>query len=147
MEARRNRTMSAGDQPAPHPPALRMTEQRQAVLHALESTHSHPTARQLYEQVRRLRPSISLATIYNSLESLCQVGMVNKHCLDGGPARYCVNYQPHIHLLDTATNRMIDVQLKPGVRMEDVFSLPQGVQVSAIQAYLYGRLPSSSSVS
>lgn len=111
-------------------------------MKALTESSEHPTVRELYELTKQYLPSISLATIYNSLQALQQAGLVNEHHITSGAARYCINKMPHVHMLDEATGRMIDVQLKAGVKLEDVFDLPAGVTISAMQAYLHGKLPS-----
>lgn len=122
---------------------VRMTPQRKAILHALSLTHTHPTARELHKLAHHLLPGISLATVYNSLETLLQAGLVNRHSTSSGAARYCANRVPHAHLVDEESGRMIDVQMRPGVRVEEVFTVPEGTEVSSLSAYLYGRVPSS----
>ena len=124
--------------------SVRLTPCRRAVLEALEHTQAHPTVRELRDIAARRHPSISLATVYNSLSYLQKIGLVNEHRLCSGSARYCVNYTPHMHLVDDLTGRMIDVQLKPGLHPEDVFDLPQGVTITSINAYLHGTVPSPS---
>ncbi len=86
-------------------------------------------------------PGISLATIYNSLEALVEAKLVNHLHPDNGPARYCPNVVPHIHLMDDRSQKVIDVQLKQGLTPEDVFDLPEGVTVDTMEAYLHGCIP------
>lgn len=122
-----------------------LTPRRRAVLQALMHTDTHPTAREIRQMVG---PHICLATVYHALDYLTQAGLVNEHHLSsGGPARYCVNFTPHFHLVDEASGRMLDVQLKPGIRPEDVFELPEGARISSIKAYLHGQVPPSLSIS
>lgn len=120
---------------------LRMTRQRRVVIDVLIDSDDHPTAAQIYERAKGLMPGISLATIYNSLEALVDAKLVNHLHPDNGPARYCPNVVPHIHLMDDRSQRVIDVQLKPGLRPEDVFDLPEGVTVETMEAYLHGCIP------
>ena len=121
-------------------PGVPLTLRRRAVLDALMNTHTHPTARELYALVRKLLPGISLATVYNSLAYLLRLGLVNEHHAGGAAARYCVNRYPHMHLLDTQNGNMVDIFLKPGVKAEDVFDLPEGAHITSISAYLYGNM-------
>lgn len=111
-------------------------------MRALMSTMQHPTAHELHQLVQQYCPGISLATVYNSLDYLCRAGVVNQHNLSTGPARYCVNITPHVHVVDERTGRMLDVHLKPGVRLEEVFDLPAGVRITSMNAYLHGLIPS-----
>lgn len=131
---RRTKTLPHGE--------VRLTTQRKAVLRALTENCGHPTVRELFEQTRKLVPNISLATIYNSLQALQEAGLVNHHRLSSGGARFCINKEPHVHMLDESTGRMMDVKLKAGVRLEDVFELPAGVSITSMRAYLHGRMPS-----
>lgn len=126
--------------PTASPGNVRLTPQRKAVLEALSGSCEHPTARELYELTKRLIPGISLATIYNSLQTLQRAGLVNEHHLTSGAARYCINKTPHVHLLDENTGRMLDIRLREGVRPEEVFDLPAGTTISSMRAYLYGKI-------
>lgn len=120
---------------------MRMTQQRRAVLETILSSHDHPTAAMIYERTKANMPGISLATVYNCLESMAETGIINHLNFDNGPSRFCPNLEPHVHLLDDESNRVLDVQLKPGLRPEDVFELPEGTCVTRMDACLRGRIP------
>ena len=141
--------MNAQDARADHTQAalrqlgIRLTPRREAVLRALAESHAHPSARELKEMLSRQNSGISLATVYNSLNFLQKAGLVNEHRLSSGPARYCVNFNPHMHLVDEASGRMVDVFFKEGVRPEEVFELPSGARVESIKAYLHGHVPAT----
>ena len=120
---------------------MRMTQQRRAVLETILSSHDHPTAAMIYERTKANMPGISLATVYNCLESMAETGIINHLNFDNGPSRFCPNLEPHVHLLDDETNRVLDVQLKSGLRPEDVFELPEGTCVTRMDACLRGRSP------
>ena len=120
---------------------MRMTQQRRAVLETILSSHDHPTAAMIYERTKANMPGISLATVYNCLESMAETGIINHLNFDNGPSRFCPNLEPHVHLLDDESNRVLDVQLKSGLRPEDVFELPEGACVTRMDACLRGRIP------
>ena len=120
---------------------MRMTQQRRAVLETILSSQDHPTAAMIYERTKANMPGISLATVYNCLESMAETGIINHLNFDNGPSRFCPNLEPHVHLLDDESNRVLDVQLKPGLRPEDVFELPEGTCVTRMDACLRGRIP------
>ena len=120
---------------------MRMTQQRRAVLETILSSHDHPTAAMIYERTKANMPGISLATVYNCLESMAETGIINHLNFDNGPSRFCPNLEPHVHLLDDESNRVMDVQLKSGLRPEDVFELPEGTCVTRMDACLRGRIP------
>ena len=120
---------------------MRMTQQRRAVLETILCSHDHPTAAMIYERTKANMPGISLATVYNCLESMAETGIINHLNFDNGPSRFCPNLEPHVHLLDDETNRVLDVQLKSGLRPEDVFELPEGTCVTRMDACLHGNIP------
>ncbi len=120
---------------------VRMTRQRRAVIDVLLQSYDHPTAAQIYERAKEKLPGISLATVYNCIESLAAQRLINQLHFDNGPCRFCPNVEPHVHVMDDNTNRVIDVQLKEGLSPEDVFELPEGVHINSMEAYLRGEIP------
>ena len=120
---------------------VRMTRQRRAVIEVLLKSYDHPTAAQIYERAKELLPGISLATVYNCIESLAAQRLINQLHFDNGPCRFCPNVEPHVHVMDDASNRVLDVQLKEGLTPEDVFELPEGVHIKSMEAYLRGEIP------
>ncbi len=84
---------------------LRCTRQRDELYRALAMSKSHPTAEELYEQVKTLSPSLSLATVYNTLEAFCRVGLCIRLPNAGGvgPCRF-----------DAETGRRVHVALDDG---------------------------------
>ncbi len=124
---------------------MRLTRQRRAVLEVIVASCDHPTAAIIFERTRQTHGNISLATVYNCLEAMVAAGIINQLNFDNGPSRYCANFEPHVHLLDDASQQVMDVTLRPGVRLEDVFTLPEGTRICRMDACLHGIIPSSSS--
>ena len=68
---------------------LKVTNQRKAVLKALSSKpDQHLTAEEIYELVRVDTPEIGIATIYRTIQLLCELGLIDKLNLDDGYVRY-----------------------------------------------------------
>lgn len=90
-------------------PSMRLTKQRQVILEAVRSNYEHPTADEIYEQVRQRLPRISLATVYRNLEILAEIGLIRK--LDPGRTqmRFDPNTQAHYHLTCMRCGRVEDV--------------------------------------
>jgi Fur family ferric uptake transcriptional regulator len=90
----------------------RLTVPRQAILQKLAKTTRHFSAEQLYHSVHKKYPAVGLATVYRTLEMLCQVGLVLKHDFGDGLSRYEVavspNQEHHHHLICTECGRIID---------------------------------------
>lgn len=79
---------------------LRCTRQREQIYEALASTRCHPTAEELFTAVRASEPGLSLATVYNTLEALTEVGLARRMpCPSGsGVCRYDADISDHVHV-------------------------------------------------
>lgn len=89
---------------------MRPTRQRAAVYATLASTDTHPTAEELHRMVRRFEPTLSLATVYNTLEALNRAGLCQKLSPSGqGTAwRYDADISEHVHAA-TLEGRWVDL--------------------------------------
>lgn len=121
---------------------FRWTAQRREIHDLLMQERDHPTANELFIKAQQHVPGISLATVYNSLEALTQAGVIKHVNIDRGPARYCPNLREHAHLFCEKTGEVIDINLKPGVELSDIFDLPNGVTLTAAEISLKGRIES-----
>jgi Fur family peroxide stress response transcriptional regulator len=91
---------------------LRLTPQRLAIVQCIVGDETHPTAQELYERLQRRFPTISVATVYNTLSALNAIG----HCrqLDmGGPSRFDPNVAPHDHAVCERCGAIRDVDRQP----------------------------------
>lgn len=81
---------------------LRITSQRVALCRALADSLTHPTAQALFERLAPEFPSLSRATVYNTLEMLVKVGLAQELVMAGnGVMHYDANLSPHAHLVCT----------------------------------------------
>jgi len=85
---------------------IRCTAQRLAVYEALARTSDHPTAEELFRMVRPRTGRLSLATVYNTLDMLCDAGLCRRLPTNGG-CRFDADMTDHQHirLRDTGTIR------------------------------------------
>ena len=87
----------------------RYTDQRAAVFRLVASSRVHPTAEDVFLGVRTEVPGISLATVYNSLETLVNCGLAKKLTPPEGSARFCGRTEPHHHARCLACGAVSDV--------------------------------------
>ena len=87
----------------------RKSKQKEAILKVLKTTHSHPTAEWMYEQVRREIPHISLGTVYRNLKLLKQEGIISELDLTGTLSRFDGNAQNHYHFRCEKCGYIFDV--------------------------------------
>jgi Fe2+ or Zn2+ uptake regulation protein len=91
---------------------LRVTPQRQAIFRLLEGNDRHPTVEALYEAARRDMPTISLKTVYQTVNDLAGMGQVELLDLGTGSARVDPNVEHlHHHLICTECGAVRDVVL------------------------------------
>jgi Fur family peroxide stress response transcriptional regulator len=117
---------------------LRSTPQRELIYSVLLSKRDHPTADQVFTRVKEELPGISLATVYNCLDTLVQCGLVRQVNLERAPTRYCPNLHPHAHFHDERTGATHDIDLPPGIFSELRAVLPPGYEAAGIEITFRG---------
>ncbi|MDR1603998.1 MAG: transcriptional repressor [Gracilibacteraceae bacterium] len=87
---------------------IRFTPQRQAILEYLLDTNSHPTAEEIYRQVKERFPGVSLGTIYNTLNMLKENNFLLE--LDCGEmsTRFDGNAENHYHVVCRNCGKVVD---------------------------------------
>jgi Fe2+ or Zn2+ uptake regulation protein len=78
---------------------LKLTPQRLAIVRELAEDESHPTAQELFERLRPALPTMSFATVYNTLDTLSSAGLCAALSLAPGSGRFDPNMDPHHHLV------------------------------------------------
>lgn len=91
---------------------LRMTPQRAVLLRVLSRTRTHPTADEVYRQVRRQLPSVSQATVYRNLQELVRARLIATLERAGAAVHYDANPDDHHHFVCTACGSVSDIYLK-----------------------------------
>jgi len=87
---------------------MNVTPQRMAVYRALLESEDHPSPELLYKRVRPKMPSLSLATIYKSLDALSKLGLAHRVSVAGDRKRYDANVDRHHHLVCTRCSKVVD---------------------------------------
>lgn len=77
---------------------LKITPQRIAILNFLEGNRGHPSVDEIHREVARAFPTISLATVYNTLETLEKIGEVQTLGIDPSRKRFDPDTSPHHHV-------------------------------------------------
>src|SRR5215475_11633222 len=76
---------------------LKLTPQRLAIVRELSANPTHPTAQELFERLRPALPTMSFATVYNTLDALSSAGLCVALSLSPGPSRFDPNMEAHYH--------------------------------------------------
>jgi len=88
---------------------LKMTPQRMAIVRQIAADDSHPSAQELFDRLKPSSPSMSFATVYNTLAALCDAGLVASLSLAPGPTRFDPNMRPHDHAVCDGCGAVRDV--------------------------------------
>ena len=75
----------------------------------LDGNTSHPSASDVYNALHEQFPSMSLATVYNTMETLKQQGNVIELSIDAGKKRFDPNPEPHHHLICVKCRAIVDI--------------------------------------
>ncbi len=143
QETPHNPLQSSDAEAAPGPDLgdFRMTPQRRQIYDVLMSRQDHPSASEVFFQVKDAMPTISLATVYNCLEAMTRSGLVRQVNLDRESSRYCANLADHAHFCCQTCGQVSDVPLDNAQRLSETITLPQGAEVTRLEVTLRGTCP------
>lgn len=121
---------------------LKMTPQRIAIISYLEDNKTHPTADDIYRRVKEEYPTISFATVYNTVEALCSLGTLMELSIDSERKHYDPVKEPHHHVICTECGEIADVTIALNSDTIDLTNLPEGIlggfNVDQVHINLYG---------
>lgn len=112
---------------------LKVTPQRLAILRLL-AKGGHYTGEQIFETLRKEEPSISLSTVYNTLETLKKAGIINSFELNG-VTWYEMRKVPHINVYCVDTEEIIDVDVELSGIYEEIKK--RGIEVKGLNIVAY----------
>jgi Fur family peroxide stress response transcriptional regulator len=93
---------------------LKLTPQRIAIVREIADDFSHPTAQALFERLRPAFPTMSFATVYNTLDALAGCGLPGSLNL-GGAVRFDPNPDPHHHAVCDGCGMVLDIDVDVAV--------------------------------
>ena len=126
-----------------HGGGLRLTPQRRHVYEVLMEKRDHPTATEVFLRVQRRMSSISLATVYNCLETMVGNGLVKAVHVDREPTRFCANLREHGHFHCAGCGQISDIEFTPSQDSAS-WKLPEGFLVTQQDVSLRGLCDSCS---
>ncbi|MFH5836692.1 Fur family transcriptional regulator [Proteiniclasticum sp. C24MP] len=117
---------------------LKLTPQRIAVYEYLLGTREHPSAELIYSALIEKFPTMSLATVYKSLKTLCKVDLVQELNLGEGNFRYDAVMQEHAHFQCNHCNVVFDMMHVPTHMVMEAVSKNQNFVIESSKLYFYG---------
>ena len=119
---------------------LKVTPQRIAIMELLAQSKDHPSAEIIRQELARTFPSLSLATIYNTLEMLVTHKLVLKLKIsEDSSVNYDFNTSPHHHLYCRSCGRVIDIHLSCDVAKRGEVD---GHSIEEVHGYFKGQCAS-----
>lgn len=88
---------------------VKLTPQRLAIFECVLGLPGHPSAEEIFQEVQRRHPTLSFATVYNTLQLLKELGQVHEVIVDELRRRYDLNTEPHHHAVCRRCHRIIDI--------------------------------------
>lgn len=100
------------------------SKQRETILNVLRNTTSHPNAQWVYENVKKVIPNISLATVYRNLNLLAQSGEIMRLQGDFAEDRFDGNAANHAHFVCKSCGRVLDTDIEGELKLKILASVP-----------------------
>ena len=116
---------------------LKLTPQRLAILEYLEDNKDHPSAENIYKVVSKKFPTMSLATVYNTLQTLKKQGLVRELTMDPYKMRFDPQPTPHHHLICIDCRKIIDIHTKFKIGLPKTEG--EGFEIIGNHIEFYGR--------
>jgi Fur family transcriptional regulator, iron response regulator len=116
---------------------IQPTPQRIAVAKHVLAAKTHPSADEVWERVRRVCPTLSRATVYNTLNLFVEKGLIRTQVLKEGTVVFDPRVDAHHHFIDLDTGRIYDVPWD-ALKVSGEKAL-RGFEVCEYQVILRGR--------
>lgn len=123
-----------------HARRLKCTPQRLAVFKVLEESETYLSINTIHKKVKDLLPGTGLATVYRSLETLVDLGLVVKVHLEDGCHSYAVAPEGHSHpIVCTECSKVIEFAECPLDKISEKLSKDTGIEIRNHFLQLFGR--------
>jgi Fe2+ or Zn2+ uptake regulation protein len=117
---------------------LAVTHQRQVIYEVLSAIDGHPSPEEVYAQVKRRIPSISLATVYKNIHLFIDSGIFTRVSMHHGSMRVETNHKAHHHLVCTACKAIADIDAEALGLAYDGEHLPGGFLAQGLSVDVLG---------
>jgi Fur family peroxide stress response transcriptional regulator len=119
----------------------KLTRQREAVLQVIRSREDHPTANEIFQAARLKLPTISYATVYNSLRFLKQAGLVHEIKFGDGASRYDRETERHDHAMCSECGKLVDFDLPEAAELMQAAARKSKFKAASVHLTLRGVCP------
>lgn len=120
---------------------LKVTPQRLAIFHMLTNTKSHPSAEMIYNSLRETHPTMSLATVYKTLDALVKASLVQQINVGEDAFRYDATTHSHPHVICNSCHCVHDLDTDELPDLKAIVADKTRFNLSHEQLYFYGICP------
>jgi Fe2+ or Zn2+ uptake regulation protein len=119
---------------------FRVTPQRNVILETIAHMGGHLPAQEVYEVARQRLPGLNLATVYRTLDSLHQAGLVDQLATADEPVRYALHdvTDPHGHLVCRGCGQILDLDSAAIQRLTRSLERKHGFRIDSDHLTLSG---------
>jgi Fe2+ or Zn2+ uptake regulation protein len=121
--------------------SLGLTRQREVVLMVIKESHEHLTANEVFDKSKEMLPTISFATVYNSLRFLKDAGHITEISFGNGASRFDKITSRHDHALCNKCGRLVDLHLDIPQEIADVAAKHSNFHPESLELILRGLCP------
>ena len=115
---------------------LKITSQRIGILKLLKDRKDHPSAEQIFREMKTTFPTISFATIYSTTQILQEAGLLQILTIDGHKVHFDPNPEPHAHFRCRECGSVSDLPLSADIINQIIECSTD--EIGSIQVYCYG---------
>jgi Fur family ferric uptake transcriptional regulator len=119
--------------------AIKMTEQRWAIIQSVGESRDHPDADQVTARAKAMDPDIGIATVYRTLTLLADLEIIQQHDFGDGRARYEIQTDHHHHLIDADTGEVVEFKDADLEKIKERIASELGYELTGHRLELYGR--------
>lgn len=109
-------------QAKPATPTGRLTSQRALILKYLRSVKTHPTAKKIYQDIKKDLPQISFGTIYRNLNILKEQNLIEEIPLEEGASRFDGNEEKHFHFICDNCGAIFDLRERHSEKIKKYYT-------------------------
>lgn len=120
---------------------LKVTPQRLAIFNILSNTTCHPSAETIYKALQETHPTMSLATVYKTLDSFKKNGLVQELNVGEDSFRYDCTISSHPHIICVECRSVSDMESQTLQNIREKVSEETKFQLLSEQLYFYGVCP------
>ena len=117
---------------------LKLTPQRLAVYQYLKGTLEHPSAETIYKALQPNYPTMSLATVYKTLKTLVEIGLVQELNVGEGNFRYDANYHELAHVQCVNCGKVEDIDFIDFSSLNNLVEEKTNYKIKFNKLFFYG---------